>query len=269
MTDPIPVLRSVPLRDIHPDPAQPRRLFPREGIEALADSIRLHGQLSPLLLRASPNGRGYRLIAGARRLMALKRLSRSHAEALVLPADDLECGLIALAENLQREDLHYLDAAAACRRLLDTQPITQARLAAGLSVSPSALANRLRLLKLPESVRDALRQGGLSERHARALLRLGDEASQLALARLAAEQGLSVAQLEARIDRLARPESRRQPRLGRLVRDNRVVVDALMRTVKELTRIGVPIRSRVEEQPDRIDVIVTIPISANGTEAPK
>lgn len=259
-------LRRVPLRDIRPDPAQPRRLFPREGIEALADSIRLHGQLSPLLLRESPDGRGFRLVSGARRLMALKRLGRAWAEALVLPAGDLESGLIALVENLQREELHYLDAADACRRLLDTQPITQAHLAAGLSVSPSALANRLRLLKLPEAVRDALREGNLSERHARALLRLPDEASQLSLARLAAEQRLSVAQLEARIARRLAP-ARPRPRLGRLVRDNRVVINALMNTVKELVRIGVPVRSRVEEGPDHIDVIVTINVAPKTSKA--
>ena len=271
MPDPTPTrsartVRRVPLRDIRPDPAQPRRLFPREGIEALADSIRLHGQLSPLLLRVSPDGQGYRLIAGARRLMALKRLGRTWAEAQVLPADDLESGLIALLENLQREDLHYLDVAAACRRLLDTQPISQAGLAAGLSISPSTLANRLRLLKLPASVRDLLRRSDLSERHARALLGLPDEAAQLFLARQAAEQGLSVAQLEARVAHAPQRE-RRSPPLGRLLRDSRMVVNALMHTVKELVRIGVPVRSRVEEGPDRIDVIVTIPVSAQKTEA--
>lgn len=259
-------LRRLPVRDIHPGPLQPRRLFPREGIEALADSIRLHGQLSPLLVRPAPEGRGYQLIAGARRLMALKRLGRPWAEALVLPAGDADCGLIALVENLQREDLHYLDAALACRRLLDTQPITQARLAAGLSMSPSALANRLRLLKLPPAVRDCLRQGGLSERHARALLRLEGEPDQLSYARLAAEQGLSVSQLEDRIAHQRQHDARQKPCLGRLVRDNRIVINALMNTVRELARIGVPVRSRVEEQTDHIDVIVTIPLPADAAK---
>ena len=252
-------LRRILLRDIRPGPLQPRRRLSREGIESLAESIRLHGQLTPLLVRPAPEGNGYQLIAGARRLAALKRLERPWAEALVLPAGDVDCGLIALVENLQREDLHYLDAAEACRRLLDTQPITQARLAAGLSMSPSALANRLRLLKLTPAVRDCLRRSGLSERHARALLALPGEPEQLAFAKLAAEQGLSVSQLEDRIARQRQHDARQRPRIGRLARDNRIVINALMNTVRELTRIGVPVKSRVEEQGDHIDVIVTIP----------
>ena len=257
---------SVPLNRIRPDPLQPRRLFPKESIDALAESIRLHGQLTPLLLRPGPAG-GYLLIAGARRLMALKRLRRPTAEAVVLAADDCDGALLALVENLQREDLHYLDVAAACRRLLDAQPITQARLAAGLSMSPSALANRLRLLNLPEEVQRTLRRSGLSERHARALLRLPDPAAQQSYAAMAAEQGMSVSQLEARIAHQLQHDARIRPQVSRLVRDNRIVINAVLNTVRELTRIGVPVKSRVEEQADRIDVIVSIPVGKKQNEA--
>ena len=255
------VLR-VPVRDIRANPLRPRQLFPRESIDALAESIRLHGQLNPLLARPAPDGQGLELIAGERRLLALKRLNRPWAEVILLPADDCETGILALVENLHREDMHYLDAALACRRLLNRFPLTQERLAASLNVSPSALNNRLRLLKLSERTREALRQAGLSERHARALLRLEDENAQLALIRQAAEQRWNVRQLEARIERRQRAAPRPSP-VAALAREDRLVVNAVLDTVRRLTRIGVPVRSRVEERPEAIDVIVTIPSTGN------
>ncbi len=235
----------------------PRGRVTPESVERLADSIRLHGLLSPLLVRACGDGR-YRLVAGLRRLTALHALGQGWAEAIVLSGDACDCALIALVENLQREALHYLDVATACRQMLDRYPITQERLAAGLSVSPSALANRLRLLKLPESVRQALRDLGLSERHARALLRLSHEGDQLALAAQAAEKRLSVKQLEALVAaRLSPAPARSAP--SPALRDNRIVINALLDTVRRLSRIGIPVASRVEEGEDCVNVIVSFP----------
>lgn len=260
------VLR-VPVRDIRPNPLRPRRLFPRDSIDALAESIRLHGLLDPLLARPAPDGKGLELIAGERRLLALKRLNRPWAEVILLPADDCEAGILALVENLHREEMHYLDVAHACRRLLDGHPLTQERLAASLGMSPSALNNRLRLLKLPEPAQEALRQAGLSERHARALLRIPDGDAQLALIRQAAEGRWNVRQLENHIEqRLQRAAARPSP-VAALARDDRLVVNALLNTVRRLTRIGVPVRSRVEERPEAIEVIVTIPTAGKEPKA--
>ena len=144
-------IMRVPLALIHSNPERARASFSRESVERLAESIRLHGQLTPLLVREAGGGE-YVLIAGERRLRALKALNRGCAEAVALTGSPCDCALIALVENMQREALHSLDVAAACRSILDRFPITQERLAASLSCSPSALANRLRLLKLPESV---------------------------------------------------------------------------------------------------------------------
>ncbi|MBQ8110208.1 MAG: ParB/RepB/Spo0J family partition protein [Clostridia bacterium] len=246
----------VPVANIRPGRSRPRRDISPESIAQLAESIRLHGLISPLVLREAGKGR-YELIAGERRLRALKLLGRQWAEATVLSCGDCDCALIALVENLQREELHFLDVAAACRSILDAYPITQDRLAASLSLSPSALANRLRLLKLSDKVQQAVREGGLSERHARALLKLTDEAAQLALVSLAVEKRLSVKQLEACVDHeAARPPKRRS--VSHVLRDNRIVINALMDTVRQLSRIGVPVKSRVEEGSDYIDVIVRI-----------
>lgn len=246
----------LPINRISPSPYQPRRAFSDASIDALAESIRRHGLLTPLLVRRV-GAEQYELVAGERRLRALKRLGRERADAVVLSAYDRDCALLALIENLQRENLHYLDEAEAFRRILDEQSVTQEALAQSLSVSPSALANRLRLLKLPESVRRLLRQTSLTERHARALLRLSDEETQLALTREATDRAMSVQQLEKRIEQLRR-KARPQPSVSRVVRDNRIVINAVLDTVRELNRIGVRADSRVEEREGCVDVIVTI-----------
>ena len=247
----------IPLEAILPNPRQPRRRLSEDSIRQLAESIRRHGQLSPLLVRPAEGGK-YELIAGQRRLLALKALGRGSAEAIVLTTGDCDSALIALVENLQREQLHFLDEAEACRAILAAHPITQERLAASLSVSASALANRLRLLKLSPRVRETVRSGGLTERHARALLRLESEREQLDMARAIAEQKLSVKQAEARIEQRLRPESRKK--VSPVVRDNRIIINAVMDTVRELRHIGIPLRSRVDECADHIDVVVTIPV---------
>ncbi len=260
-------LSRIPVSRIEVEPCRPRQEVSEASVARLAESIRLHGLLSPLLVRALGGGR-YRLVAGARRLAALKLLGREWAQALVLDGDDCDCALIALVENLQREELHYLDVAMACRRILDAYPITQERLAAGLSCSPSALNNRLRLLKLPARVQAAARELKLSERHARALLGLADEADQLALAGLCAQKRLSVKQLEAAVAARRAPEKKKPPAPCLGVRDNRIVINALMDTVRKLTRIGVPVTSRVEQGDGCVNVIVTIPgAKPDGTAA--
>lgn len=257
-------IARIPLSLIEEGPDRPRRECPKESLAKLAESIRLHGLLSPLLVRQGANGH-YQLVAGSRRLRALRLLNRSWAEAILLAGSPCDCALIALVENLQREQLHYLDVALACRALLDRYPITQERLAVSLSVSPSALANRLRLLRLPSSVQAGLRRHGLSERHARALLRLSDEADQLALVEQAALKKLSVTQLEKQVDaRLSKPAPHGR-RVSAALRDSRMIVNALLDTVRQLTRIGVPVQSRVEEGEGCVRVIVTIPAAKSNT----
>ena len=247
----------LPIDHIRPNPRQPRRRTDEASIARLAESIRLYGQLSPILVRPGDRGH-YQLIAGQRRLSALKRLGRSQVDAVVLEAGDFDSALIALSENLQRESLHYLDEAEALRGILNGYPVTQERLAASLSMSPSALASRLKLLKLPPRVREAIRRTDLPERHARALLKVPGEEAQLALVRQAAEQRMSVRRLETLIDRPEVPSPRQT--VSRKVRDNRIIINAVLDTVKELNHIGVRVRSRVEEAEDHIDVVVTIPL---------
>lgn len=259
-------IARIPLSLIEEGEDRPRLECPEESIATLAESIRLHGLISPLLVRQAANGR-YQLIAGARRLRALRLLNRSWAEAIPLTGSPCDCALIALVENLQREELHFLDVALACRAILERYPIAQERLAVSLSVSPSALANRLRLLRLPSSVQAALRRHGLSERHARALLRLPSEAGQLALVELAAQKKLSVLQLEKQVDACLSKPAPPEKRVSPVLRDSRMVVNALLDTVRQLTRIGVPVQSKVEEGDDCVRVIVTIPAAVRRPTA--
>ena len=250
-------ISRIPMESIAASPFQPRQCFDEKAICELAESIRQHGLLSPLLVRRI-NANQYELIAGERRLRALQFLQLTHAEAIVLSAFDGECAQLALVENLQREDLHFLDEAEAFRSILDGYSLTQEQLAQRLSISPSALANRLRLLKLADDVRAAVRCSPLTERHARALLRLNDPKRQLEFVHECTEKHLSVKQLEARIEQLNRALPHR-PRISPVIRDNRIIINAVLDTVKELNRIGVHVESRVEERNGGVEVIVRIP----------
>ena len=251
----------IPICEIVPNPYQPRQNFDPDGIASLAESIRLYGLLAPLLVRRKGAG-CYELIAGERRLRALQLLARSHAEAIVLSAYDRDCALISLIENLERQQLHFLDEAEACRRILDEHGLTQELLASTLNRSPSALANLLRLLRLDEATRACIRENALSERHARALLRLESAMDQLSLARQSAENKWSVRQLEAQVERLLFPPAVR-PQAPR-IRDGRLILNAFRDTLRQLQRIGVRASSRIEDREDSYDLIVTIQKSAQS-----
>jgi ParB family chromosome partitioning protein len=161
--------------EIRPNPAQPRRTFPEAELESLADSIRRHGVLQPLTVRRT--GEGWELVAGERRLRAAVLAEQAGVPCLERTADDQSSAALALVENLQRQDLHYLEEAEAIAAFLRRSGLTQEAAAEQLAMSPSTLANKLRLLRLSSACRAAVTEGGLTERHAPCLLRLEDERS--------------------------------------------------------------------------------------------
>ncbi len=254
-------LARVRLSEIDSNPRRPRRSFPPESIAGLAESIRRYGLLSPIIVRRCASGR-YEVVAGERRLRALRQLNCDAADAFVLPGGQ-DTALLALAENLHREPLGYFEEAEAYRAWMDEHRQTQEALAERLVRSPSAVANKLRLLKLPPAVREALQRAGLSERHARALLRLTGEERQLAAARQAAEDRLSVRQLEALVARML-TEPLRMPAVKTLCRDHRLFVNAINSTVKTLQRSNAAVTSRVVEREWEVEVIITIPRAGPG-----
>jgi ParB family chromosome partitioning protein len=187
---------------VDPNPWQPRSVLGDAELAELAESLREHGLVQPIVVRA--RGDRYQLIAGQRRLAAARRLGWEKVAVRVLDVDDRQMAEIAIVENLQRRDLDALEKAASFKQYLATWGCTQEELAKRLSIDRSHVANLIRLLDLPEAVQEKLRSGAVSMGHARALLPLGDEDEQVRLAARVAAEGLSVRAVEAEVQEILR-----------------------------------------------------------------
>lgn len=189
---------ATPLRlaidGIKQNPNQPRQDFDAEELQRLADSIRVHGLLQPVVVR--PWEGGYQLIAGERRLRAARLAGWSEVPVTIVEADDRQTAELAIVENLQRKDLSALEKASSFQRYLEQYGGTQEELAARLKLDRSTISNLIRLLELPAAVQDALRHGTITPGHARALLPLGEEREQIAFTARIAKEGLNVRQTE-------------------------------------------------------------------------
>jgi ParB family transcriptional regulator, chromosome partitioning protein len=189
-------LREVPVADIHPNPWQPRTHFDEQALQELAESIREHGVLQPVLVSQQPDG-SFQLITGERRWRAVQLAGMPTVPAMVKEATPQASLEMALVENIQRRDLNPLEEAHAYRQLLDEHGLTQDRLAQRIGKSRVAVTNTLRLLHLPEEVRQALADGSITEGHARAILMCTGDAQRLRLLRQVLDQKLSVRETEA------------------------------------------------------------------------
>ncbi len=212
-----PAEQLLPVDRIAPNPWQPRLRFDESKIQEMADSIREQGVVQPLVVRRREGG--YELVTGERRLRAARLAGLDSVPVVVRDLSDREALEIALIENLQREDLSALEEAAAYQRLVGEFTLTQEEVARRVGKSRPAVANTLRLLGLPEPIRDQLRDGSLSAGHGRALLALDSAAEQVAAAREAIRLGLSVRQLEERIRRRTQKRPARRPVGDRNVAD--------------------------------------------------
>jgi len=189
---------------IDPNPWQPRSVLGDADLAELADSLREHGLVQPIVVRAK--GDRYQLIAGQRRLAAANRLGWEKVLVRVLDVDDRQMSEIAIVENLQRRDLDALEKAASFKQYLATWNCTQEELAKRLSIDRSSVANLVRLLELPDAVQQQLRSGAISMGHARALLPLGDEDEQTRLAKRIVTEGLSVRAIEGEVQEILRAD---------------------------------------------------------------
>ena len=196
-------VEQLPLWDIEPDPAQPRKTFDDEALKELAASIAEHGLLQPIAVRPQVNGR-YRIIAGERRWRAASLAGLTELPVVVKDITDEQAMELALVENLQREDLDPIEEAMGIRELMDRCSLTQEHAAAKLGKSRSAVANSLRLLRLPEDALELLKSGFLNTGHAKVILGLPTESLQSEAAHLIADHQLNVRQAEALCKKLAK-----------------------------------------------------------------
>ncbi len=242
----------LPAKNIRPNPSQPRTLFQEEALQELCESIRRHGILQPLSVRRV--GTGYELIAGERRLRAGIMAGLSEVPCIVMNMSDQESGMVALVENLQRQDLDFMEEARGISLLMENWAMSQEQAARVLGKSQSAVANKLRLLRHSEKVVCALRQAGLTERHARALLKLENEDEKLKAIDHIARMGLSVARTEQYIDDLLKAGERKPPSAN---------VDQLLKrmsqTLSKIQNCGIPAVSERRETEDQIVLTITIP----------
>lgn len=248
---------------IVPNPNQPRKRFAPEGLKELADSIREHGVLQPLSVRRLSGGR-YELISGERRLRASKLAGLESVPCILVNADDLESSLLALIENLQRRDLDYVEEALALQTLINTYHLSQEEAARRVGKSQSAVANKLRLLKLSSDVLEKMRSSGLTERHGRALLRL-PAAQRMEAVEYIVEHQLNVARTDEYIDALLSPvpeaeaEKPKKHRPAIYIRDVRLFLNTLRRGVDTMRRSGLDAQCGREEDDDTLRLIITIP----------
>lgn len=254
-----PRILRLPAAEIRPNPAQPRRFFDEAGLRELAASIRLHGILQPLTVRR--RGTGWELVAGERRLRAARLAGLDTVPCIEAAVDGRESALLALVENMQRQDLHFFEEAAAIAAYLKASGSTQEEAAVLLGRSPSAVANKLRLLRLSPACREVLISGGLAERHARCLLRLEDEGERLRAARHMAEKQMNVAQAEQYVEqRLAALQS--TPPAGRqtfIIKDVRLFLNSVDRGLRLIRDAGIDAACGREETEDDIFLTIRIP----------
>ena len=243
----------LPARAIRPNPAQPRRSFDETALGELTESVRCHGVIQPLSVRRV--GGGYELIAGERRLRAAQAAGLGEVPCIVMTMDDAESGLAALIENLQRQDLDFLEEAMGISRLIRTQNLSQEQAARMLGKSQSAIANKLRLLRHSPQVLTAIQNAGLSERHARALLRLPTEPAKMRAIENIAALGMSVSRTEQYIDNLLSDQGKKPPtrvNLGGFL-------NHLSQSLARIQSAGIGAVSERKETESEIVLTITIP----------
>lgn len=250
---------KIPTNQIFPNPYQPRKTFSDESLADLCASIKEYGVLQPLLVSPSDDGR-YMLIAGERRLRASRMANLSEVPVIISDYTSQQIAEIALIENLQREDLHFLEEAEGYEQLMNEFHLTQEAMAARVGKKQSTIANKLRLLRLTGPVRKVLVDAGLSERHARALLKLEDETKRLEVLAVVVEKGFSVRQTEEYIAKLLDAGEKEKEKKRRLVivNDVRIYLNSIKQVVNSIKDVGIPVN--MEQTIESDEVIISLRI---------
>ena len=246
---------KVRLEDIYLNPAQPRLRFDVKKLESLAESISQNGLLQPLSVRKIKGG--YELISGERRLRALKLLGEDTAPCIVTQVDEEKSAVLALIENIQREDLNIFEEAEAISRLITVWDITQTDAAERLGLSQSAIANKMRVLRLPSEERRIIVENGLTERHARALLKISDSEMRKKALRHIAAASLNVEQSEIYIEKLIKPKKEKNTRF--VFKDLRIFTNTINMAIETMRRSGVMATAQKGESEGFIEYTIRIP----------
>lgn len=248
----------LPVHSIRPNPHQPRRVFDPIALDELAESIRSLGILQPLSVRHTPDG--WELVAGERRLRAAAIAGLDHVPCLPLRVDGQHSSLLALVENLQRRDLDFLEEALALDRLIRTYCLSQEEVARRIGRSQSCVANKLRLLRLPPQLLEQLRKSGLTERHARALLRLENDPRLAQTVHHVCQQNLTVAQTEHYIsDLLTPPAAKSAPKRTYIIKDVRLFLNTITRGLSVMRLAGVNACCQRQDTEEAICLTIRIP----------
>lgn len=282
-TDEMPrdYITEIPTNRIKANPYQPRKEFSRSALYDLANSIKEYGILQPITVRPIRGEQSYEIIAGERRLRAAKIVGLTTVPAIVYNAGDNDSAVLALIENLQRENLNFMEEAEGYYCLLIDHGLTQDELARKVGKSQSSIANKIRLLKLPPMVKKILCDNKLSERHARALLRMPDEQLQLKALKIICEKHASVKEAEDIVEKMIEKYNAAILEKGYLmpvqkklsfqkgsvkfvVRDIKIFVNTIKETISMLKQSGVEAKAAQFDRGEYIEFIVRIPKEANG-----
>lgn len=256
-------VRFLAIDTLVPNPFQPRKTFNDDALKELAESIREFGVIQPLLVRCVDDR--YEVVAGERRMRASSLAGLTEVPAIVRELSDKEMAEIAMIENLQREDLHFLEEAEGFHQLLVNFGFTQEVLAKRMGKSQSTVANKLRLLKLSGAVRKILLEAALTERHARALLKLSDEAKQLEALHTICEKELNVRDSEMLIkemlEELEAAEDEKKPRQNvvRIIRDVRIFLNTIQNIANEMEKSGLKVDVKQEQDDEFITLTMVVP----------
>lgn len=254
----------ISVNNIRPNPYQPRKVFfDKLMLDELANSIKEFGVMQPVSVRRI-NQEYFELIAGERRLRATKLAGLTEIPAIIIDVNDKDSAVIALIENLQRENLNYLEEAEGYYNLINDYDLTQEEVAKQVGKSQSTIANKLRILKLSDQVKKVLLDNHLSERHARALLKLPTEALQISILNKVIEQTLNVKKteelIERTLNRMMEQKKTNKSTVKRYLKDIRIFTNTIKQAVDMIESSGVDVDYKVKEVDDAYEISIVIPM---------
>lgn len=253
---------QIPVDSILPNPYQPRKVFKKGNLEELSESIKVYGVLQPISVRKIGENR-YELVAGERRLRAAKLAKFQNIPAIVTEMTDQDSAVLALIENLQREDLNFIEEAQGYLHLMQDHDFTQQEIAQKVGKNQSTIANKLRILKLPEEVKDLLIENGLTERHGRALLKLHDEKLQMMVLKEIISKDLNVKKTEKRIneilDELTKPDEENTKKRIKSAFNFKIYLNTLKNAYNAIKETGLNAEYKQSDKGEYIEVVVKIP----------